>query len=55
LAEHADGIEDAVLPVDVIMLDDGMKERVLRRNAHLARVDLYIFDILLVDFIAFLG
>ena len=52
LPEHADGVEHAVLPVDVIMLDDGMKKRVLRGNAHLARVDLHILDVLLVDFVA---
>ena len=52
LPEHADGIEDAVLPVDVIMLDDGMQERVLRGNAHLARVDLHVLDVLLVDLVA---
>ena len=37
------------------MLNNGMKECVLRRNAHFARIDFYIFDILLVDFIAVLG
>src|SRR4029453_2192301 len=31
-----------------------MKERVLRGNAYLARIDFYVFDILLIDFIAIL-
>ena len=52
LPEHADRIEHAVLPVDVIMLDDRMQKGVLRRNAHFARVDLHILDVLLVDFVA---
>ena len=52
LAEHADWIEHAILSVDVIMLNDRMEERVLRRNAHFARVDLHIFDILIVDLVA---
>ena len=52
LAEHSDRIEHAVLSVDVIMLDDRMQKRVLRRNAHLARVDLHVLDILLVDLVA---
>ena len=51
LPEHADGIEHAVLPVDVIMLDDRVQKCVLRRNAHFARVDLHVLDILLVDFV----
>ena len=52
LAEHSDRIEHAVLPVDVIMLDDRVQKRVLRRDAHFARVDLYVLDILLVDLVA---
>ena len=52
LPEHADGIEDAVLSVDVIMLDDGMEKGVLRGNAHFARVDLHVLDVLLIDFVA---
>ena len=52
LPEHADRIEHAVLPIDVIMLNDRMQERVLRRNAHFARVDLHVLDILLVDLVA---
>ncbi len=51
-AQHADRIKDAVLPVDVIMLNDGMEEGVLRGNADFARVDLHVFDILLVDLVA---
>ena len=35
LAEHADGVEHAVLSVDVIMLDDRMQERVLRAECSL--------------------
>ena len=52
-AEHANRVEDAALSVDVIMLNNRMQERVLRRNADFARVDLYIFNILVVDLIAF--
>ena len=52
LAEHPDRIEHAVLSIDVIMLNDRMQEGVLRRNAHFARVDLHILDILFVDFVA---
>ena len=52
LPEHADRIEHAVLPVDVIMLDDRMQKGVLRRNADFARVDLHVLDILLVDLVA---
>src|SRR5262249_13330381 len=47
--------QHAVLSIDMIMLDNGMKECVLRRNAHLTRIDFYVFDILLIDFIAVLG
>ena len=52
LPEHANGIEHAVLPIDVIMLNDGMQKGVLRRNADLARIDLHILDVLLVDLVA---
>ena len=52
LAQHSDRIEHAVLPVDVIMLDDRVQKRVLRRDAHFARVDLHVLDILLVDLVA---
>ena len=55
LAEHPDWVQHAVLPIDVIMLNNGMKECVLCRNAHLARIDFHVFDILLIDFIALLG
>ena len=55
LPEHADRIEHAVLSVDVIMLDDRMQKRVLRGNAHFARVDLHVLDVLLVDLVALLG
>ena len=54
LPEHPDWIQHAILSVDVIMLNDGMQECVLRGNAHLARVDLYVLDILLIDFVAIL-
>ena len=53
--EHADRIKDAVLAVDVIVLNDRVKKRVLCRNAHFPRVDLYIFDILIVDLVALFG
>jgi len=55
LAEHPDWIQHAVLSIDMIMLNNGMKECVLRRNAHLARIDFYVFDVLLIEFIAVLG
>ena len=51
LAEHADGIEHAVLPVDVIMLNNRVEECVLRGNAHFARVDLHVFHVLVVNLI----
>ena len=37
------------------MLNDGMQERVLRRNAHLACINFHVLDILLVNFIAIFG
>src|SRR4029077_76343 len=37
------------------MLNDGMQERVLRRDAYLARIDFHVFDVLLVNFIAVFG
>ena len=49
LTEHANGIEHAVLPIHVIMLNDGMQKGVLRGNADLARVDFHILDVLLID------
>ena len=52
--EHADRIEHAVLPIDVVVLDDGVQERVLRRDADLARAGLHVLEILLVDFVAIL-
>src|SRR5262245_9737079 len=39
----------------MVMLNDGMEERVLRRDAHLARIDFHILDVLLVNFIAIIG
>src|SRR5215212_464408 len=53
LPKHADWIEHAVLPVHVIVLDNGMKERVLRGDAYFPRIDLHVLDVLFVDFIAF--
>ena len=50
-AEHANRVEDAALSIDVIMLNNRMQERVLCRNADFARVDLYIFNILVVDLV----
>ena len=50
-----DGVQDAVLSIDVIMLDDGMEKGVLRGNAHFARVDLHVLDVLLVYFVAIFG
>jgi hypothetical protein len=52
--KHPDGTQHAILAVDVIMLNDRVQECVLRRNAHLAGVDLYILDVLLIDFVAIL-
>lgn len=52
LAQHSDRAEDAVVSIDVIALDDRMQEGVLRRNADLACVYLYVVDVLLVDLIA---
>ena len=49
LAEHAHGVENAV---NVIMLDDGMEEGVLRGNAHLPCVDFHVLNVLLVHFVA---
>src|SRR5439155_20437041 len=49
LPEHADRIEHTILSIDMVMLDDGMKKRVRRGNAHLARAHLHILDVLLVD------
>ena len=37
------------------MLNDGMQERVLRRNAHLARINFHVLNILLINFIAIFG
>src|SRR5262245_15065955 len=55
LAEHPHWVKHAVLSVDMIMLNDGMKECVLRRYAYLTSIDFYVFDILFVNFIAVLG
>src|SRR5205085_12493341 len=55
LSEHADRVENAVLAVDVVVLDDGMKECVVRGNAYFPGVDFYILNVLLVDFVTFLG
>ena len=52
--EHPDRTQHAILAVDVIMLNDRVQKCVLRRNAHLAGVDLYVLDILLIDFVAIL-
>src|SRR5213594_238138 len=45
LPEHPDRVQHTVLPVDVIMLNDGVEERVLSGNAYLARVDFYVVDV----------
>ena len=34
------------------MLNDRVQKRVLRRNAHFPRIDLYVLNILLIDFVA---
>ena len=51
LSQHADGIEHTILSIDMVMLDDRMEKRVLGRYAHLARVDFYVLDVLLVNFV----
>ena len=51
LPQHPDRVEHAFLPIDVIMLDDRMEERVLRRDADFPRVDLDVFYVLLVDLV----
>src|SRR5436190_3330164 len=50
--EHAHGVEHAVLPVHVVMLNNRMEKGVGGGNAHFASVDLYVLDVLLVDFLA---
>ena len=55
LSEHPDRAEHAVLSIDMIMLNDGMQESVLCRDAYLARVDFYILDVLLINLIAVFG
>ena len=55
IAQHPDGRENAILAVHVIMLDDGVHKRVLRRDVYLARVALHFFEVVLVDFLASLG
>ena len=37
------------------MLDDRVQKRILRRDAHFARVDFYILDILFVDLLVVFG
>src|SRR5439155_18511079 len=54
LPEHPDRIQHALLSVDLVMLNDRMEERVLRRDAHLARVNFYVLHILLINFVAVL-
>src|SRR5438874_2535577 len=51
LAEHTDWVEHTVLAVYVIMLDDRVEKRVLRRNADFPRAHLDVFDVLFVDLI----
>src|SRR2546430_297334 len=55
LPEHSDRIQHAVLTIDMIMLDDRMEESVLRGNADLARVDLHVLNVLLIDLVVVLG
>src|SRR2546425_5418929 len=45
LPKHPDRVQHTVLSVDMIMLNERMKECVLRRNAHLTRVNLYVLDV----------
>ena len=51
LPEHPDRIQNAILPIDVIMLDDRVQKRVLRWNTHFTCADLHVLDILLVDLV----
>ena len=55
LPKHPDRIQHAILTVDMIMLDNGMQEGVLRRDAHFACVDFYVLDVLLINLIAVFG
>src|SRR5437762_10343614 len=55
LPKHSDRIKDAVLPFDMVMLDDRMQKGILGRDAHLARADFYILDILFINLIAVFG
>src|ERR1043165_1002520 len=50
-AQHTDWVEDAVLSVHMIMLNNGMKKNILGWNAHFARIDLNILNILLINLI----
>jgi hypothetical protein len=54
LPEHAGRIQHALLSVDLIMLNERMQERVLRRDTHFARINFYVLHILLINFIAVL-
>src|SRR5438034_556359 len=55
LPKHSDRIKDAVLPFDMVMLDDRMEKGILGRDTHLARADFYILDILFINLIAVFG
>ena len=52
LPKHPDRVQHPFLTIDVVMLDNGMEKRVLRRDADFARVDLHILDVLLVNLVA---
>jgi hypothetical protein len=54
LPKHPDRVQHALLSIDLVMLNDGMEEGVLRGNAHLTRIDFYVLHILLINFIAVL-
>src|SRR5207302_10294405 len=53
--KHHDWIKDAILSIDMVMLDNGMEESVLRRDAHLTRDNFHILNVLLINLIAVFG
>ena len=55
LPKHADRIKHAILSIDMVMLDNGMEESILRRDAYLACVDFHILNVLLINLIAVFG
>src|SRR5207253_10801618 len=54
LPKHSDRVQHAVLSIDVVMLNEGMEECVLCRNAYFARIDFYVLDVPFINFISVL-